>query len=68
MSQSMVPIAITMPPALAHRARMQAAAEDKSRSQFVREAVELALAARREGQIVTQHNQNHTEVQYATSQ
>ena len=32
-----------MPPALARRVRVQAAQEDKSRSQFVRELLERAL-------------------------
>ena len=42
-TKRLIPVSISMPPALARRVRVQAAQEDKSRSQFVREVLERAL-------------------------
>jgi len=44
MRQRTIPVSISMPPALALRLRVQAAKNDKSRSQFVCEILEKALS------------------------
>jgi len=42
-TKRVIPVSISMPPALARRIRIRAAQEDKSRSQFVCEVLERAL-------------------------
>lgn len=41
--EKVIPISVAVSPDLAHKARVQAAMEGKSRSQFVREVLEQAL-------------------------
>jgi predicted DNA-binding protein len=43
-NERVAPISIAMPASMAHRIRVLAAQEDKSRSQFVRELLERFLA------------------------